>query len=142
MGTTAFVYLNDNLPATPQRMEAAKARVGDWQTPARAFATMTEGYAPGDPLVMSECAFTSDSDNTLALAAGIMRILNDDERPNGARERSLSVGDLICFMDDDGQESWYTAKPVGFNRLDEPPDLSTLIKPTHIHFHTVGVGYA
>lgn len=142
MGTTAFVYLNDTLPATPESMERAKANKGDWQTPARALHTMTEGYAPGDPLVLSECAFTSDSDNEFALASGIFMILNEDERPNGKNERSLSVGDLICFMNDEQKETWLAVQPVGFHRLSDPPDLSALIKPSHIHFHSVGVGYA
>jgi len=66
------------------------------------------------------------ADKTVRACERVFRAMNQDDRPNGARERSLSVGDMVFVVAEDGGGSYvecFRVDPVGFDRADMPVGL-------------------
>lgn len=54
--------------------------------------------------------------------------LNADDRPNGRREYSLSVGDVVELTRADGSREWYAVLGLGFDRI--PTDGNRVLPET------------
>ena len=108
-------FFNNWLPATRSAMEAETKR--EVQARAMEHNPFLNGYRDGDPLVRSMVG-------TLEIKAGdIMEALETaferlsrDTRPNGANERSLSVGDVLKVETDTG-ERWYSCERTGWREI-------------------------
>lgn len=80
-------------------------------------------YTPGDRLKVSSVGVLEiEAENATAAASTVFRLLNADDRPNGAHERSLSVGDVIVV--EKGDSGWpnfegkrLAVEPVGFREV-------------------------
>jgi hypothetical protein len=121
-GEVIFIYQiqtyfnNSLLPATPRHYE----RFG--HLPADRFDDMIEGgYRETDQLVESEVVIYHGSGTFEGAARHAWNVLNADERPNGPRERSLCVGDVLCVTNLGGEAMWFVVKGVGFETIPEPP---------------------
>lgn len=93
---------------------------------------MADGYREGDHLVLSEVSMAPEAESPEAAADVVFAALNADERPNGKRERSLSVGDVVAILtpaEHEGASSfatWLACDLIGWRSIDEPVERSTL----------------
>jgi hypothetical protein len=80
------------------------------------------GYEPGDKLKISSMIVLPHGDSPKAAAEVVFTAMNLDDRPNGAYERSLSVGDVVCLIDVQGVEHWLAVESVGYREIDKPQE--------------------
>jgi hypothetical protein len=116
----AQAYFNNTImPATPKHF-------GAWAgLPRDRFEDSFKGrYLPTDELVESEVVVHHGSGTPLDAAEHAWSVLNRDDRPNGPRERSLCVCDLVSVTDEAGNSTWFVCKGVGFEEIDAPSVLS------------------
>lgn len=64
-------------------------------------------------------SFHVNEPTTGIAAEAAFRLLNADDRPNGAYQRPLSVGDAVRVASDGGEEWWYV-EALGFARGRSP----------------------
>jgi len=85
------------------------------------------GYRKGDPLRPSQIMVEVDAATPQAACDEVFRVLNEDERPNGQIEPSLSVGDLVALeAEHEGVTfAWFAVEALGFRRV-SPPAASAL----------------
>jgi hypothetical protein len=118
------VYFNNTL------LPANRERAADWHPDRHSIRRIGRGYTPGDTLVRSEVTQIVTSPGTddpkweLLQCERVFRTLNADDRPNGERERSLSVGDVVAIRPGSGSAyaptRWYSCESLGWERIAPP----------------------
>lgn len=78
------------------------------------------GYAEGDRLTPSTMVMFPDAETPERAAETVFTWMNDDRRPNGRTERSLSVGDVVKIIDPERGDFWFTVEGVGWRSIDNP----------------------
>jgi hypothetical protein len=117
-------YLNNSvLPAT-------RAHAEGWAPDQHSINRSLFGYVAGDRLVASEFVTFVQEDGELAACDRLFALLNADSRPNGATERSMSVGD-VAWVKGHFSEEWYACQPIGWKRI-HPPDPADLEDNTEV----------
>ena len=121
-------YLNNTLlPATRELAEG-------WE-PGRHSVDVLRGYQHGDKLWRVEHTLDitaeelpesiSEHEWEQRLCDRLFRYLNMDERPNGATERSLSMGDVVAVSTPSGT-TYYACGAVGWSRTAPPTGANIL----------------
>lgn len=89
------------------------------------------GYRSDDPLIASEILFDVNPEagkiDGFLVAEAVFMHMNRDERPNGQRERSLSVGDLVRVGDE-----WFKCEAIGFSKELAPSNSHITDQPIRI----------
>ena len=121
-------YLNNSmLPAT-------RALSAGWQ-PSKHSIDVLGGYKHGDKLWRSDHGLDITADElpasvgehefNMRLCDRLFQHLNQDERPNGATERSLSMGDVVAVSTPQGT-TYYACENVGWRHIAPPTGANIL----------------
>lgn len=131
----ATAYFNDWLGGSTDR--SPRYSPAELEERAGDHIPFMQGYKPGDPLLQSELepfpvsieAIEGVGLFDMAAGAGACEIvfaaMNQDDRPNGQTERSLSVGDVVKVEHGD-EVGWFSIKNFGVALLKDPPEPDTI----------------
>lgn len=106
-------------PASDERLQRAS------ETRQLGHVPMLDGYRSGDPLEPSTLGYLDlEAETPEAAAEQLFRLLNEDARPNGKVERSLSVGDIALVENPNGERYLFGFEMLGVRELAADEALS------------------